>query len=731
MDAGDVELRLHGASGSSPELLLGCPTVVQVAGDQVGRFFRPADGNGAPLPAREGHVLEGYHWGLFTSGSWLQGLWLLLLPFGLVNLASHALPRSARRRLRAAALGALRLLGLSLTATFTAGVVQVLVDLLARQGPGDARRGALLLALAGVGAVLGVVAVLGRGRVAAAPPGTRSPEEAEDAPPTVLADPDFYRGDPDVPVLRRLHVAVGLAVVAVPGGALLGATAVPVALLGAAGLLVLLLGDPRVPAPRFRRPPDDGARVLLGLLATGLALVAGAALVVLWGLVLVRLPAGLRGGGPLPGSAGLTGSLVVVGSACLAVVLGAVVVAAARDRRLYGGATPAPFAPLAGGLSSWVLAVLAGTLGVGFTAGLLCVTRWAVGGEVPDLHRAVAAGWGVASVLLAAAGSLLVLRRSSVVRRLRARAAAAYRVLPLSDTVVDQLGRRAAGAMWLAALRRYAAPVLLALAVLGAVATAAVLAGLAGVPLPAPRRLVGVLVAVGTGALGLFALALVAAGRGAVRSAAVRRGVNVLWDVVAFWPREVHPVVPPPYAQRAVADVTDRVVWLLTTGGAGRVVLSGHSQGSLLCVAAVAHLPRELRERVALITHGSQLQLAFPRVFPAAVPVALLRWVLRSLDGRWRNLFRDTDPFGGAVLSWARTPEEAGRPWSSDRLTAAGTERDEDGVDARGTRRCGADWRLLDPAVVDPQRRPWPGLRAHADHSADPAWPDALTDVWQ
>ena len=53
MDAGDVELRLHGASGSSPELLLGCPAVVQVAGDQVGRFFRPADGNGAPLPARE------------------------------------------------------------------------------------------------------------------------------------------------------------------------------------------------------------------------------------------------------------------------------------------------------------------------------------------------------------------------------------------------------------------------------------------------------------------------------------------------------------------------------------------------------------------------------------------------------------------------------------------------------------------------------------------------------
>ncbi|MPQ96797.1 hypothetical protein GB931_02440 [Modestobacter sp. I12A-02628] len=712
-----VELRTHGAAGSSPEDLLGSPVVVQVAGDGAGRFFRPADGRGTPLPARDGHVLEGYHWGLFTSGSWVQGLWFLLLPFGAVNLAAHALPPAAGRRARSTALAALRLLGLALSATFALGVVQVLVDLLARQGPGQGRRAAVLAALAGVLLVLGVVAVLGRGRVGAAPPGTRT-VDAEDPPATVLADPAFYRGDPDVPVLRRLHGVVGLAVVAVPAGAQAGVPALPAALLAAAALLGVLLGDPLAPAPRLRR--GDGPRPVLGWLVTVLLVATAGAAAVLWALVLTgRAPAR----GPLPGTAGLTAALVAAGAGCLLVLLVAVAGAA---RRGTAADTPPPFRPLAGGLAGWVLAALGAHLGIGFTAGLVWATRWAVGGEVAGLYRGVAGAWGFA-VLLLAAGALVVLAgRGRALRRLRARAAAA-RALVAPTTPATLLDATAA-ALWRAGLRRHLPAALVGLAVLGTVTAPVLLAGVTGA---VPGRPAGVLVAVGTVALVGFAAGLLLVGRGAVSSPAVRRGVNVLWDVVAFWPREVHPVVPPPYSQRAVADVADRVAWHLTAGGAARVVLTGHSQGSLLCLAALVHLPAGLRDRVALVTHGSQLQVAYARVFPAAVPVALLRWVLRALGGRWRSLFRDTDPFAGAVLSWDRSAEEAGPPWTSTRLAPAGAGRGDDVVDEHGTRRCGRDWRLLDPAVVDPQRRPWPGLRGHADAASDPAWPAAVADVWR
>jgi hypothetical protein len=134
---------------------------------------------------------------------------------------------------------------------------------------------------------------------------------------------------------------------------------------------------------------------------------------------------------------------------------------------------------------------------------------------------------------------------------------------------------------------------------------------------------------------------------------------------------------------------------------------------------------------MALVTHGSQLQYAYSRAFPVYVNAPLLRWVLRALDDRWINLFRDTDPVGGPVLSWDRTPETEPRPWRSTRLTAEGVDVDaEDDVDDLGVRRCGPEWRLLDPAVVDPRRRPWRGSRGHSDMPLDEAWPAAVAAVW-
>src|SRR5690606_40321811 len=79
-----------------------------------------------------------------------------------------------------------------------------------------------------------------------------------------------------------------------------------------------------------------------------------------------------------------------------------------------------------------------------------------------------------------------------------------------------------------------------------------------------------------------------------------------------------------------------------------RVVLAGHSQGSLLAVVAAARLLESLepadRERVGLLTAGSPLQWAYARGFPGAVPPASLRELSGALNGRWRSLCRGTDP---------------------------------------------------------------------------------------
>ena len=131
-----VELRIHGVSGTPPEDMLGSAQVRQVAGDEFSRFFRPCDAaQNEVWPAPE-HILEGYHWGKFTSGSWRQGLWLVILPFGFVNASQFMLPQPTTKAAKFwhAVCGAmLRLLGLGLTATLLLGVAVVAMDLTAWQ----------------------------------------------------------------------------------------------------------------------------------------------------------------------------------------------------------------------------------------------------------------------------------------------------------------------------------------------------------------------------------------------------------------------------------------------------------------------------------------------------------------------------------------------------------------------------------------------------------------------
>ena len=136
-------------------------------------------------------------------------------------------------------------------------------------------------------------------------------------------------------------------------------------------------------------------------------------------------------------------------------------------------------------------------------------------------------------------------------------------------------------------------------------------------------------------------------GRRAYRDASARRTIGILWDVGTFWPRAAHPFAPPCYAERAVPDLASRMSgWTGRTRG--RLVISGHSQGSVLAASAVWQLPAEARKRVALLTYGSPIERLYGRWFPAYFGPGPLHGLHRSVHC-WRNLWRATDPIGGRV----------------------------------------------------------------------------------
>ena len=135
MVEGPSELRVHGVSGTPPEAMLDHPHVRRCAGDDEAGFYRRSYPDGLVPPGAD--RLEAYSWGGLTSGSPLRVLWLLLLPFTLVNVSHFMQPRELpagdrRRRLLEAVL---RLLALSLTLTLVLSAAGVAMDLAAWQCP--------------------------------------------------------------------------------------------------------------------------------------------------------------------------------------------------------------------------------------------------------------------------------------------------------------------------------------------------------------------------------------------------------------------------------------------------------------------------------------------------------------------------------------------------------------------------------------------------------------------
>ena len=65
-------------------------------------------------------------------------------------------------------------------------------------------------------------------------------------------------------------------------------------------------------------------------------------------------------------------------------------------------------------------------------------------------------------------------------------------------------------------------------------------------------------VAVGVWLIGILLVGLVVLGALAFRVPKTRKAVGILWDIGSFWPRDVHPLAPPCYAERAVPELAIR-----------------------------------------------------------------------------------------------------------------------------------------------------------------------------
>ncbi|AQZ64244.1 hypothetical protein BKM31_24775 [[Actinomadura] parvosata subsp. kistnae] len=750
---GVTELRVHGVSGTPPAGTLDHPHPRLVAGDGTTGFYRrwwaggPPSGPHADVPGVRRR--EAYAWGNLTSGGRAIALWLLLLPFSLANLSYFMLPRPARGvRLRHVTEAAQRLFGLLLTGTLVGAVTRAAVDLVGWQctaagractydtapwwvrwlgelwGDEPSRR----LAVTALVPLLVVVLLWGLARRTwlrderAAPPATgahgttppgagaggaaapgadAAPPEAGARGPALLARSRMWHGAAPVWRLRVVHVAFSIASIAAAVAAPFAGTATGLALTVAdAGVMLAAAVLATLPGIARRLDPHTGQRTPGWLTAAChvLRVAAPLAFLATIGAALAGMPARTDGTRAwwLPGiGIGAFQYAVTVGLGAFTLVTTFVLarMERPRERRALGG------------LAAWVvLMVAAGSANV-MALGLLFWTAGFFGVPAGPSAPGPVGGklfldepvwWTAGLVPLLLAGLVLVAVALWLIARAQAR-----RLAPeLKPYYLERDDARVVARTWaLAGLTDRAGLVLGVLTGIGVAGSAAASAGYwLGLFTPDGGP-AGLLATAGSWAMVAVVVALVAVGRRTYSDTRLRRTVGILWDICTFWPRAVHPLSPPCYTERVVPELMARVGVLAPTDR-DQVVLSGHSQGSVLVAALVPQLGDVLRARVRLLTHGSPLRRLYAPFFPAYFGDAGLSAVRERVS--WCNLYRLSDPIGGPVFRRV------------DPL--AGGERDA------------VDRFCWDPARPGPGE-PLPETRWHSGYWLEPSYDTALAGL--
>ncbi|MTD54147.1 hypothetical protein [Amycolatopsis pithecellobii] len=723
-----VELRVPGVTGTTGEALLDAVSTVEVAGDGVGRVVRPSDRLRRPAPGpvlqalgrSVPRTLEGYLWGAMTSGGAAKATWALLFPFSLANVAFWMLPPAPEGSRTAAAFGAvcrslLRVAGLLLTMLLVGQLSVIALDLFATQclAPGSAclsvvperlRELTVLRTIAGLVPLAVVVFVLYRVS------GTKWKVTAEDVPARRGALPgDILRDGTSAPDLRSVHAVAALATATLLalGGPLHAPDRVP-ELTAWICALALVLATLLTAAAGVRSLQRWARRSVLAFATLVFASVAAFRPV---------LPAGSDD------TVQALGAALLVVSVLFAVLL---IPAAVLGGRIWR-AQPKRLRPWLGGWAAAPVLALAVLLGGGFGAGLAIALRRLAGAsalQLPVSYTPVTVLWGAG---LALAALLAALGFAVGVPLRRRRRGVPEIVELLQDTHGDE---KAAAAAWArSSWERRHLHQLVSGVVFGMSAGAAALlvAHYVFHYLPGWFNPLS--------ALGVFALGAMAAGLlRVVYTAATKPGRNrhlgALADLVCFWPRVVHPAVPPSYALKVVPELTARAKEHLAEPST-RVVLGGHNIGSLLALIAASRLmhdlPEDDRERVGLLTAGSPLQWGYQRAFPAVLSLDALTTLFGELGGRWRGLARGTDIFGGGVTSWRQKVVDG-------KLLGVGFLPTGE-VGALGPAQSGPSGALVlggDHWLPDPIRntsgtRRWAaGVLGHSDYEVDPEWDRAV-----
>ncbi|WP_260474782.1 hypothetical protein [Streptomyces sp. WAC 05379] len=690
-----LELLVHGVGGTTPQEMLDDPRTVRITGDGTAAVFRRADDVDAedrPDDQREQPVPEAYVWCNLTSGNSARALWLLLLPFMVVNLAHWMRPATHDRTRTVRLYGLLvRLAGLTLTVLLVAAACEVALDLAAWQCAGTracAERHSWLgflsptvsdggwwsdpgrrLALAAVvpAGLTGLLWYLSRRTWSAyesQQPMTREAEPDEESGGTSLGRPGFWYGRRLVARLRAAHTAAGLLTVAAAvasaaarfdrrsgGPALLDALgwALDAAIVACAAAAVWVVCRRGRSENRLDRELDEHLVRRLPLAA--LVLLALALVYAGWDRP------GWTSTGRLPGDA--TFGAIAFFQGLLVIVLAVVAHVLHRTR-------PDPRAAMRG-LGGPAVAMLACALGGVMSGGVAQrVADWLDGTGASIVGPPVLLTWQ-ASVIPPLLVLLLLLcgglgRRAWRLRRTE-----------LGKVEVDYVGepRDTARTRRIATTRAMATLTDRAPLVVAVTSTATLLLGagaLAGAlttdktPSEAADGTYAFVhggaetaQALGSWLIGFGFILFVTWGRRAYKDASARRTIGILWDVGTFWPRAAHPFAPPCYAERAVPDLTWRMATWTRAGEGRRLVISGHSQGSVLAAAAAWQLTPADRKRVALLTYGSPLERLYGRWFPAHFGQDALTQLHDEVDC-WRNLYRPTDPIGGPV----RLPGDCG-----------------------------------------------------------------------
>lgn len=409
-----VELRVHGVSGTPPEAMLHCPKefVDQVAGDVDAGFFRRTEWvDRAADPPEDGQWwrrMEAYSWGGLTSRRASRALWLLFLPFSLINLAHWMLPPVAKPRPAIVAVVLLRLLALSFTMTLLLAMAVAVLDIAMWQctslpycsdggGPlamiGSWSMGwRLVVGALPLVAVIGVLWLLGREETLREPEprahgsasGRGVPEAVllNNTPPppgpvvtprmrSPLARNTFWNGDDAVQCMRACHVTAwtaGLGALVLAAPAMDGHSGVQgwvgVVLVSVNALLLLIsvvatawpaaTGRGGRPAPpTIRRWLKRTRWTALGVLAVSL----------IWVGLTFDTPGDMEPS-PLPGLHNSISWLVAVQVVLLAGVVVAIAMSGIqRD-------TEPGYQPTLRGFTAWFVAVLGWLLGGGFSAGV-------------------------------------------------------------------------------------------------------------------------------------------------------------------------------------------------------------------------------------------------------------------------------------------------------------------------------------------------------------------------